>query len=385
MNTLTLKAKAALNDPEAMAELGFRYMHGNGVSMDNQKAFTLLKRSSEKGSVRGTFYLGLFYEFKRSDNADALKYYERAAMAGHPDAQRNSADLYFAGEGIPRNYERAVDWYHKAAGNGVPEAQFVLGEFYRTGSHVEQSPDFALVWYREAAKGNYEPAKARINQYFPDGSFNGNAKPSSAVSEEWKNHITSDGSDRTSRWIEPKDVAQPNEESQQKQCKNSLDAIIAEAKRQGWLRDDFGYIPELLNIYTPASKYFMDLLLKTEPEMQETMKYEICRYLFAKGVEGVILWGLSNDGKISVNFHPKHLTEEIETEVPKHLHELVVQSRSVGETLFWAYNRFMLKQQEAGADLNCHEEALNVLRWIPKLGISYALFKEFHQLDSEPA
>jgi TPR repeat protein len=74
-----LKAKAALNDPEAMAELGFRYVHGNGVSRDVNKALTPLKGSVKKGSVQGTFFLGLFYEFIWSNNVDALKCFEQAA------------------------------------------------------------------------------------------------------------------------------------------------------------------------------------------------------------------------------------------------------------------------------------------------------------------
>jgi hypothetical protein len=162
---------------------------------------------------------------------------------------------------------------------------------------------------------------------------------------------------------------------------DSLEAMLTEAEHQGWLPErTIGSIPELIGIYTGASKYFVDLILETEPVMRETMTCHVCRYLFAKGVEGVILWGLSKDGNVSVYFHPKHLVGEIETEVPPHLHSIVIQSLSVGESLFWAHNRFIMKQQENGSEIDYIGETATVLRWLPKLGISYALFKRYHEL-----
>ena len=168
------------------------------------------------------------------------------------------------------------------------------------------------------------------------------------------------------------------------EASDSLDAIIKEAQRQGWLEDrDLKFIPEILSIYDDASNYFTNLIYDAnneEPGTRETMVYLVSRYLFAKGVEGVILWGATSDGKISVYFHPKHLHGDIETEVPKHLNKVVMESVSVGESLFRVHQGWVIEQQKHSQAIDLNREIQEVVKWMPKMGIHYALYNQYQFL-----
>ena len=162
---------------------------------------------------------------------------------------------------------------------------------------------------------------------------------------------------------------------------DAKETLFAEAERQGWLPGrELSFIPEIQHIYERAANYFLDFIEDQDPKMRETLAFHVCRYLFAKGVEGVILWGASSDGNISVGFHPKHLAGEIETDVPKHLHETVTRALPIGESLFRVHQKRILDHQNAETALDLHEELKTTLQWIPRLGISYGLFNKYQAL-----
>jgi hypothetical protein len=163
--------------------------------------------------------------------------------------------------------------------------------------------------------------------------------------------------------------------------RDSVDAMIEEAARQGWLPDrTLGLIPEIANIYKSAADHFLTVINESEPRMRETLAYHVCRYLFAKGVEGVILWGLAPDGKISIYFHEKHLVGDVETEVPAHLHKTVIDSMKIGESLFKAHQQFVIQAQQRGVGIDIKEEMKSTVTWVSQFGISYALFHKYQAL-----
>ena len=157
--------------------------------------------------------------------------------------------------------------------------------------------------------------------------------------------------------------------------------MFNEAERQGWLRNrDLGTISELMSMYKNAANYFVELIDDADSGSRESIVYHTCRYLFAKGVEGVILWGIAPSGNISVYFEPKHLLGEIETEVPKHLHKVVCDSMSVADGLFKAHQNFIIESQKSSRPIDLKAEIVKTVEWIPRFGISYALFKQYQVL-----
>ena len=78
------------------------------------------------------------------------------ANKGDAYAQYSLGEMYYFGDGVPKDYKEAVKWYTKAAEQGNGYAQFKLGEMYHDGSGVfEGVPrDYkeAVKWYTKAAE-----------------------------------------------------------------------------------------------------------------------------------------------------------------------------------------------------------------------------------------
>ncbi len=46
-----------------------------------------------------------------------------AAEQGHVDAENNLGAMYYTGEGVARDEQKAIEWFEKAAAQGNEEAQ----------------------------------------------------------------------------------------------------------------------------------------------------------------------------------------------------------------------------------------------------------------------
>ena len=76
-----------------------------------------------------------------SASADEL---EDAANNGDAEAQFEMAVRYEQGQGVTKDFARAIGWYRKAAEGGHAEAQSTLGWFYQNGQGVEQDIEKAI-------------------------------------------------------------------------------------------------------------------------------------------------------------------------------------------------------------------------------------------------
>ena len=87
------------------------------------------------------FYLGEIYATGddlfinpsvSKDEAEAIKWYRRAAEQGHDYAQFRLGEMYVIGIGVTKNDDKAMCWYRKAAenknGKGSRMARFRLKE-----------------------------------------------------------------------------------------------------------------------------------------------------------------------------------------------------------------------------------------------------------------
>ena len=60
---------------------------------------------------------------------------------------------YFAGRGVPQDEKLAAYWFEKAANAGDPGAQKEMGYFYDVGIGVKRDPAQAMRWYQRAVAG----------------------------------------------------------------------------------------------------------------------------------------------------------------------------------------------------------------------------------------
>ena len=85
----------------------------------------------------------------RKNNAEAVKWYQKAVEQGDPWAQNNLGLMYSKGRGGSK-LSQAVKLYRMAAEQGHVEAQNNLGLMYSKGRGVQQDFAEAVKWFRKA-------------------------------------------------------------------------------------------------------------------------------------------------------------------------------------------------------------------------------------------
>ena len=101
----------------------------------------------------------------RADYASALAAWRPAAAKGNPDAMFNLGQAYRLGRGVPIDLARAQDWYDRAARAGHVDAQTQLGMLlFQTGNRPA-----GLRWLKTAA----DKGEARAQLLYGTALFNG--------------------------------------------------------------------------------------------------------------------------------------------------------------------------------------------------------------------
>jgi len=121
---------------------------------DYESAITEWLPLAKQGDAMAEFGLGVMYhkgEGVPQDQAEAAKWYRRAAEQGHASAQHNLGVMYDEGKGVPQDYAEAVTWYRRAAEQGHADAQNNLGFMHDYGKGVPQNYVLAHMWYNLAA------------------------------------------------------------------------------------------------------------------------------------------------------------------------------------------------------------------------------------------
>lgn len=121
---------------------------------------------ANQGDAIAQFNLGVMYENGEGvpeNDAEAVKWYRKAADQGLADAQYNLGLMYSSGEGVPENDAQAVRWYRKAADQGDAMAQTNLGLMYAKGEGVPENSIRAYVWWSMAKTQGNEKAASNID------------------------------------------------------------------------------------------------------------------------------------------------------------------------------------------------------------------------------
>lgn len=208
------EALAERGNAEANFNLGILYEDGLGVPKDAARALQYFERSAEGGNQRAQYRLGLLYAAGGAvppDPARSRKWLEAAALQGDAEAARLLAmedragahpgdDAYFraemlhvlgrnqeaaaiwkeladagdtrsrtrlawlyeAGQGVPRDLERAAHLFRRSAAEGDSEAQYALAVMLQTGKGQRHNPAEAREWLRRAAEQGHGAAKAAL-------------------------------------------------------------------------------------------------------------------------------------------------------------------------------------------------------------------------------
>ena len=110
----------------------------------------------------------------RKDYAAAVRLIEPLAIAGNPVAQTRLGLLYYHGQGVNESNAQALRWFQRAASQGLAEAQFHLGNMHAYGLAPEapgEDPQWlAAQWYFQAARQGHVDAQYSLGVLFLTGS-----------------------------------------------------------------------------------------------------------------------------------------------------------------------------------------------------------------------
>jgi len=147
-------------DPNLQAEIGARYLSGEEIQQDTEKALQWFRKAAKHGSVDAMYALGkMFHDgfAVKGNPKTAAKWYRTAASNGQPDAMYKLAYMYVTGAGVRRNVRKAVELFSQSSQNGI----------------VTALNDEA--WFRATEESVYDPHRAlrlaeRCLEELPDDS-----------------------------------------------------------------------------------------------------------------------------------------------------------------------------------------------------------------------
>ena len=99
-----------------------------------------------------------------ADKMRAVDLFQRAAAKGNLDAQYNLGVMYEKGQGVRKDYKKAMKWLLLAANQKVAEAQYDIASMYFEGKGVKQDTKVAIEWFRLAAQQGHIQARKYLEQ-----------------------------------------------------------------------------------------------------------------------------------------------------------------------------------------------------------------------------
>ncbi len=107
----------------------------------------------------------------KQDDAEAAKWFKKAADLGHADAQYETAMNYQDGSGnFPKNETEAFKWFKRSAEQGSAPAQTMLGAYYDLGmGGAAKNETEAAKWFRKSADGGNANGIYNLANYYLEG------------------------------------------------------------------------------------------------------------------------------------------------------------------------------------------------------------------------
>jgi TPR repeat protein len=162
----------AANDPGVQTLVGYHYADGEGVAKSDAEAVKWFRKAADAGDALGQVSLGTRYQFGLGlpkDEDQALKWYRKAAEQEYANAQYRIGGMYYDGLGVAKDYQEAMKWYRKAAEQDNAAAQTNIGGMYYNGQGVAQDYKEAMQWYKKAAERGYAVAQTNIGVMYYKG------------------------------------------------------------------------------------------------------------------------------------------------------------------------------------------------------------------------
>lgn len=157
IDELTAESKSALKD----------------VTFTPQEVL-LVHDKAAKGDAKSQYVLGWMYFTGNSvskDNERALQWMTKAANQDFRFAQTQTGLMYLVAKDVPNNYILAKEWLLKGAAQNQADAWNGLGIIYSQGLGVEVNAGEAIGYFRKAADVGFEKAQYNLGFLYATGKL----------------------------------------------------------------------------------------------------------------------------------------------------------------------------------------------------------------------
>lgn len=151
----------ALGSSDAMYELAVLYLNNHYGEENRASGVTLLNQAAEAGHGDAAVFLAHLYytgDLVEQDLDRARSFYVQACELGSGFGRRSYARFLLDRSIDQAPDPRAIDWLEAQADDGDPEAMILLGNMHARGVGTRQNFGRAVSWYRKAVKTAPEDA-----------------------------------------------------------------------------------------------------------------------------------------------------------------------------------------------------------------------------------
>ena len=153
-----------LGYPKAIDNLGSLYFLGYGVSKNTDKALRYFNDALSKG-VKDALFSMAYYYFSLGIYNNAFLYAEKAMNEGVEAGFKILASMYLYGFGVQQNLQKAFELLQKGANMGLDKLLCYVGILSYYGIGTEPNNEEAMKWFQKAADLDDDKGVAYLNNY----------------------------------------------------------------------------------------------------------------------------------------------------------------------------------------------------------------------------
>lgn len=128
------------NNSDAMYELGSRYLSGNGVPKDYEKAVNYFRKAETARNIKGTYGIAKCYFYGKGLKQDYEKayniFYDLMTKYNDIDSKYYVGLMYYLGYFVKQNYEMAYNIFKELSDNGDKGAKRRIADMYYFGQYL---------------------------------------------------------------------------------------------------------------------------------------------------------------------------------------------------------------------------------------------------------
>ena len=135
------------------------------LDQEPTKAFKWALLASKQGDASSQHTLGVLYKRgfsgQKANIKEAVKWLTKSANQGDELAQEELFEMYYDGDGVPKDNKKAIKWLKERANNS-PYAQHQLAMMYEKGEGVTKDYKQMMKWLIKAAKNDLTHAQVTL-------------------------------------------------------------------------------------------------------------------------------------------------------------------------------------------------------------------------------